>query len=249
MFERLGLSVMLTAATVFSASAAALAEGAAAEEAEELVPEPTPKPTLPPGPGVAVRPKGNPQQQGNLGQNADDNPGEDAGARGVMKRSVGKRERTRATGGLTVRGRRRRVEKTGSTHTVSSAQLEKQNYDDPHAVLSAVPGVYVRQEDGVGLRPNIGARGVSPDRSKKVNLTEDGVLLGPAPYSAPAAYYFPLMTRMASVRIVKGPPILMFGPQTVAAAINLLTRSIPKGLRPVPTWREDNSATAKVMCG
>ena len=59
-----------------------------------------------------------------------------------------------------------------------------------------MPGVYSRGEDGFGLRPNIGIRGVSPDRSKKVTLMEDGILFGPAPYSAPAAYFFPLVTRM-----------------------------------------------------
>jgi len=129
--------------------------------------------------------------------------------------------------GLSIRGRRRRVERTGSTHSLAEKQLERLNHDDPHAVLNSVPGVYTRQEDGVGLRPNIGARGVNPDRTKKVNLTEDGILLGPAPYTAPAAYYFPLVTRMESLRIIKGPPVLAFGPQNVAAAVNLVTRSIP----------------------
>src|SRR5687768_8084346 len=58
----------------------------------------------------------------------------------------------------------------GSVHILGEAQLERFEYDDPHAVLSHVPGVYTRGEDGVGLRPNIGLRGVNPDRSKKVTL-------------------------------------------------------------------------------
>ncbi|HEY8944818.1 MAG TPA: TonB-dependent receptor, partial [Polyangiaceae bacterium] len=87
--------------------------------------------------------------------------------------------------------------------------------------------VYVRTEDGVGLRPNIGIRGVNPDRSKKVTLLEDGILFGPAPYSAPAAYYFPLVTRMTAVRVIKGPGAIAYGPQTVGGAIDFVTRPIP----------------------
>jgi Fe(3+) dicitrate transport protein len=86
---------------------------------------------------------------------------------------------------------------------------------------------YSRGEDGFGLRPNIGIRGVSPDRSKKITLMEDGVLFAPAPYSAPAAYYFPLITRMESVRVIKGPGAVSFGPQTVGGAIDLVTRRVP----------------------
>jgi Fe(3+) dicitrate transport protein len=93
----------------------------------------------------------------------------------------------------------------GSAHVLTRRQLERFRRDDPNAIVSQIPGVYVRQEDGVGLRPNIGIRGVNADRSKKITLMEDGVLFGPAPYSAPAAYYFPLMTRMVQVRAVKGP--------------------------------------------
>lgn len=115
----------------------------------------------------------------------------------------------------------------GSAHVVSKKQLERFEYDDPHAVLSTVPGVYVRGEDGMGLRPNIGLRGVNPDRSKKVTLLEDGVLVGPAPYSAPAAYYTPLITRMVQLRVIKGPGAVAYGPATVGGAIDYVTRLIP----------------------
>lgn len=118
----------------------------------------------------------------------------------------------------------------GSAHVIRSSALERFNQDDPHAVLLAVPGVYVRGEDGVGLRPNIGIRGVDPDRSSKLTLMEDGVLFGPAPYSAPAAYYFPLITRMTQVRVVKGPGATSFGPQTIGGAVDLITRPIPASL-------------------
>lgn len=139
-------------------------------------------------------------------------------------------EKVRAvSSGLTVVGQRRRREKRTSAHTLGEAQLERLNQDDPHAVLNQVPGVYTRQEDGLGLRPNIGTRGVNPDRSKKITLLEDGVLFGPAPYSAPAAYFFPLITRMTEVEIIKGASSLAHGPQTVAGTVNLHTREIPTG--------------------
>ncbi|WP_437596647.1 TonB-dependent receptor [Sorangium sp. So ce590] len=121
-----------------------------------------------------------------------------------------------------------RVTRTaGSAHVIKSRQLERFEHDDPHAVLISVPGVYVRGEDGLGLRPNIGVRGVNPDRSKKVTLMEDGVPISPAPYSAPAAYYFPLITRMSNVRVIKGPGAIAYGPQTVGGTVDLITRSAP----------------------
>lgn len=116
----------------------------------------------------------------------------------------------------------------GSAQVVRKDQLERFEYDDPGAVLQQVPGVYLRGEDGIGLRPNIGIRGANPDRSKKLTLMEDGILFGPAPYSAPAAYYFPLVTRMTQVRVVKGPAAIVYGPQTVGGAIDLVSRPLPR---------------------
>lgn len=119
----------------------------------------------------------------------------------------------------------------GSFQVLGQRQLERFEYDDSHAVLRQVPGVYIREEDGVGLRPNISMRGANPDRSKKVTLMEDGVLFGPAPYSAPAAYYFPLLTRMTQVRAIKGPAAIAYGPQTIGGALDLITRGVPTSPR------------------
>ncbi len=116
---------------------------------------------------------------------------------------------------------------SGSATLISEVELEAYEYDDIHRILSNVPGVNIREEDGYGLRPNIGFRGVTPERSKKITIMEDGVLIGPAPYSAPAAYYFPLTTRMTAVEVFKGPAAIKHGPQTVAGALNLVTRQVP----------------------
>ncbi|MEM6531789.1 MAG: TonB-dependent receptor [Myxococcota bacterium] len=116
----------------------------------------------------------------------------------------------------------------GSAFSFSEEHLRRLSYDDVGRLLKQVPGVYIRDEDGYGLRPNIGLRGASSDRSKKVVLMEDGVLIGPAPYSAPAAYYFPLLARATGLEVYKGPASIRYGPNTVGGAVNVLSRSVPK---------------------
>lgn len=117
----------------------------------------------------------------------------------------------------------------GAAHEVDEETLERFEQDDVHDVLARVPGVYVRDEEGFGLRPNIGLRGASSDRSAKVTLLEDGVPLSPAPYAAPAAYYFPLTTRLVGVEVFKGAASIAHGPQTIGGAVNVLTRRVPDG--------------------
>ncbi len=119
----------------------------------------------------------------------------------------------------------------GSAQIVGRDELERREQNDVHRVLQGVPGVYVRDEEGFGNRPNIGLRGVNSDRSSKITLMEDGVLIAPAAYSASQAYFFPAMTRMTAVEVYKGPASIRFGPNTVGGAINLRTRDVPVGLQ------------------
>jgi len=115
----------------------------------------------------------------------------------------------------------------GSATLIDQMSLEQFEYTDIHRVLNEVPGINILEEDGYGLRPNIGMRGSSAERSKKITIMEDGVLSGPAPYSAPAAYYFPNVSRMSAVEVFKGPSAIQYGPATVAGALNLVSRGIP----------------------
>lgn len=121
-------------------------------------------------------------------------------------------------------------EVAGSAHYLDSEKLEEFNYTDVHRVLRQIPGVYAIDEEGLGLRPNIGIRGSGTDRSSRITLMEDGVLMSPAPYAAPAAYYFPTMARMSAVEVRKGSSSIKTGPRTTGGALNLVSTPIPDRL-------------------
>ena len=115
----------------------------------------------------------------------------------------------------------------GSGAVISNDDLQKTMDTDIHKILSAVPGVFFRTEDGYGLRPNISIRGTTIDRSAKVTIMEDGVLVAPAPYTSASAYYFPTTGRINSVEVLKGPAAITQGPSTIGGVINLVSTPIP----------------------
>lgn len=115
----------------------------------------------------------------------------------------------------------------GSADYIGSAELERQDYGDIHRILRQVPGINIQDEDGYGLRPNIGMRGTGVERSQKITMLEDGVLIAPAPYSAPAAYYTPTAGRMEGFEIRKGSSAIIQGPFTTGGVLNFVSTSIP----------------------
>jgi len=116
----------------------------------------------------------------------------------------------------------------GAITYISPQALDRQSYGNIQRILRLAPGVNVQEEDGYGLRPNIGLRGSGADRSSRISIQEDGVPIAPAPYSAPSAYYFPYAGRLNSVEVTKGPAVIKYGPRTSGGALNLFSTPIPE---------------------
>ncbi len=116
----------------------------------------------------------------------------------------------------------------GSAYVLEQETLYKSHVFNVNEALRKVPGVNVRDEEGFGMRPNIGIRGMNPTRSTKTLLLEDGIPLSYAPYGDNASYYHPPIERFSSIEVLKGPSQILYGPITISGTINYLTPDPPE---------------------
>ncbi|MFN3514983.1 MAG: TonB-dependent receptor family protein [Phenylobacterium sp.] len=116
----------------------------------------------------------------------------------------------------------------GAATLVTAEEFERSQPLSINDVLRRVPGLYVRSEEGLGLRPNVGFRGLNPSRSTEVLFLEDGVPLTYAPYGDNATYYHPPLERFSAVEVLKGAGQIVYGPHTVGGVINYRTPRPPE---------------------
>ncbi|MFN3989711.1 MAG: TonB-dependent receptor family protein [Erythrobacter sp.] len=119
---------------------------------------------------------------------------------------------------------------SGSFARVTDQDMKRARVLNVNDALRQVAGVFPRDEEGAGARPNIGIRGLNPVRSTKVLLLEDGIPLGFAPYGDNAAYYHPPIQRFSGIEVLKGAGQVRFGPQTIGGVVNYITPDVPNEL-------------------
>lgn len=116
---------------------------------------------------------------------------------------------------------------TGSAYVLTAEELDKFKSTNVNDVLRTVPGVYVREENGLGFFPRIGIRASSSGRSDRISLLEDGIPAAMSPYANTSAYYFPNVGRISSIEVLKGPEVLLHGPHTTSGVVNVISTPIP----------------------
>lgn len=125
---------------------------------------------------------------------------------------------------VVVVGKRENLENiAGSASTIETEDLENARVFTVNEALRQAPGVFPRDEEGLGLRPNIGIRGLSPTRSSEVLLLEDGLPLTYGPYGDNATYSHPPLRRFERIEILKGASQIRFGPHTVGGVVNYIS--------------------------
>ena len=130
---------------------------------------------------------------------------------------------------IVVLGSRERLERVaGGAHVLTEQDLADSRVLTINEALRKIPGVFARDEEGLGLRPNIGIRGLNPTRSTKVLLLEDGLPLAFAPYGDNASYFHPSIERFNRIEVLKNSGQIAFGPQTVGGLVNYISADPPE---------------------
>ncbi|MBC7745640.1 MAG: TonB-dependent receptor [Flavobacterium sp.] len=115
----------------------------------------------------------------------------------------------------------------GSATLINSKEIKNLAPVSLNEVLRKVTGVNVVDEEGAGLRVNIGIRGLDPDRSRNVLILEDGVPIALGPYGEPEMYFTPSIDKMAGIEVLKGSGQILYGPQTIGGIVNFFTADPP----------------------
>jgi len=115
----------------------------------------------------------------------------------------------------------------GSSQMVTAKEVARTRPASTGELARRVPGLTVRTEDATGLRLNIGIRGFDSTRSARTLILEDGVPIALNPYGEPDLYFSTPVERIRAIEVVKGSGSILFGPQSVAGAVNFLTIAPP----------------------
>lgn len=113
----------------------------------------------------------------------------------------------------------------GTVSVIDAKQIQESGAQNIGHIINRVPGVNYLDEDGRGLKPNIGLRGLDPLRNRNLLVLMDGKFpIGMTLYGDPASYYMTPVQSIDRIEVIKGASPVLYGGYSVGGVVNLITK-------------------------
>lgn len=127
---------------------------------------------------------------------------------------------------ITSTGVKRNVKNfVGTVNIITNKQMNEMGFQSISDAARLIPGANYLDEDGKGLKPSIGLRGLDPNRSGNLLIVVDGKFPIGQSYSQLGAYYMMPMGPIETVEIIKGASPVLHGGGTIGGVMNLITKN------------------------
>jgi Fe(3+) dicitrate transport protein len=133
---------------------------------------------------------------------------------------------------LVGKNKRDRLDEPGAAERLGQPLLERAAPTNVSEALGLATGIFTAESSEMGLRPDIGVRGLPPQGSRHVLVLEDGVPISAAPYTDGSLYYMTPIQRVDTIEILKSSGTVLYGPRNLGGAINIITTKPPRAFTP-----------------
>ncbi len=114
----------------------------------------------------------------------------------------------------------------GTINILSAVRIRESGAQSVGEVIRLVPGTNFLDEDGRGLKPSIGLRGLDPQRNRNLLILVDGKFpIGQSYYGDLAGYYMMPLDQVDRIEVIKGASPVLYGGGSIGGVVNLITKS------------------------
>lgn len=112
----------------------------------------------------------------------------------------------------------------GTVNIISSSQIRELSIPTIGDAMRLVPGANYIDEDGRGLKPGVGIRGLDPSRNRTTLVLIDGKIPIGQSYLDMGGYYMVPISAVESIEVMKGASPVLYGSGSVGGIINIITK-------------------------
>lgn len=154
---------------------------------------------------------------------------------------------------ITAAGLRRKIyDVPGAISVIDARTIRESGAQSLTEIITRIPGVVAVDEDGRGLKPNFGLRGLDPNRNRSALILIDGKIPnGTMYYGDPGGYYMTPLQQVEKIEVIRGGASVLYGGHSVGGVINLISKKATS----TPTTQLNlnygswNALTAQVTTG